>query len=152
MAGYFAIGIEAGKTPENLGGLWRSAHAFGASYIFTVGCRYRHQPTDTSKAVRHIPLFEFGTVEQFLERGVPRDTEIVAVETAGSFGRGGAVGLIGMPHPKRAVYVLGGEDYGLSEELLDARDRGVFIPAEHCLNVATAGSIVLYDRIAKGAK
>ena len=29
-AGYFGIGIENGKTPENLGVLWRSAQNLGA--------------------------------------------------------------------------------------------------------------------------
>ena len=35
--GYFGIGIQNGKTPENLGVLWRSAQNFGASFIFTIG-------------------------------------------------------------------------------------------------------------------
>ena len=33
---FFGIGIQNGKTPENLGVLWRSAQNLGASYIFTI--------------------------------------------------------------------------------------------------------------------
>ncbi len=33
--GFFGIGIQNGKTPENLGVLWRSAQNLGASFIFT---------------------------------------------------------------------------------------------------------------------
>jgi tRNA G18 (ribose-2'-O)-methylase SpoU len=35
--GYFAIGAEAISKPVNLGNLLRSAHAFGASFVFTIG-------------------------------------------------------------------------------------------------------------------
>jgi hypothetical protein len=34
---YFAIGIEGGSNAVNLGNLLRSAHAFGASFMFTIG-------------------------------------------------------------------------------------------------------------------
>ena len=34
---FFGIGIQNGKTPENLGVLWRSAQNLGASFIFTIG-------------------------------------------------------------------------------------------------------------------
>lgn len=39
--GYFGIGIYHTKNVLNVGTLWRSAHNFGASFIFTVGMRYR---------------------------------------------------------------------------------------------------------------
>jgi tRNA G18 (ribose-2'-O)-methylase SpoU len=35
--GYFAIGVEGISKPVNLGNLLRSAHAFGASFVFTIG-------------------------------------------------------------------------------------------------------------------
>lgn len=50
MRGYFGIGIVEGKSTENVGGLWRSAHALGASMIFTIGFRPPRQPTDTTCA------------------------------------------------------------------------------------------------------
>ena len=50
--GYFAIGVEGISKAVNLGNLLRSAHAFGASFVFTIGAdetaiEIRH---DTSKA------------------------------------------------------------------------------------------------------
>ena len=36
MRGYFAIGVEGISKPMNLGNLLRSAHAFGASFFFTI--------------------------------------------------------------------------------------------------------------------
>lgn len=40
MRGYFGIGVEGVGKPMNLGNLWRAAHAFGASFVFTVGAAY----------------------------------------------------------------------------------------------------------------
>ena len=40
MHGYFGIGVEGVGKPMNLGNLWRAAHAFGASFVFTVGAAY----------------------------------------------------------------------------------------------------------------
>jgi tRNA G18 (ribose-2'-O)-methylase SpoU len=144
--GYFGIGIVAGKSPENVGGLWRSAHALGAAFIFTVGHRYPKQPTDTTKAWRHIPLMEFDSPGAFMD-AQPKDCRIVAVEC----GKGRPKPLVNFNHPERAIYMLGAEDSGLPDDALEAADHLVVIPGDYCLNVATAGSILMYDRIAKAA-
>ncbi len=148
MRGFFAIGIESGKSPLNIGTLWRSAHMFGAAYIFTIGARYpkaRGGP-DTTKAWRHIPLFEYSDLPSFLA-AIPRDCELIALEC----GQGKPRSLPAFKHPERAVYVLGAEDRGLSQTLLDACLHQVEIPSIRSLNVAVAGSIILYDRIAKSS-
>ena len=51
--GYFAIGVEGISKAVNLGNLLRSAHAFGASFVFTIGVDEKalHAHTDTSKAL-----------------------------------------------------------------------------------------------------
>lgn len=48
-------------------------------------------------------------------------------------------------HPKRAIYILGAEDYGVPTELMRGHQK-VQIDTPMCLNVASAGSIVMYDR------
>ena len=40
MRGYFGIGAEGISKPMNLGNLIRSAHAFGASFVFLVDADY----------------------------------------------------------------------------------------------------------------
>ena len=57
--GYFAIGIYESKTETNIGTLWRSAYNFGADFIFTIGKRYKKEPSDTTKSERHIPLYGY---------------------------------------------------------------------------------------------
>jgi tRNA (guanosine-2'-O-)-methyltransferase len=143
--GYFGIGICNTKSALNVGGLWRSAHNFGADWIFTIGKRYRTQASDTTKAAKHVPLYEFTDFADFREH-TPRDCLIVGVELDPR-----AVMLPDFAHPERAVYVLGAEDYGLPPDVIQHCHRLVRIPgAIRCLNVATAGSIVLYDRTTRG--
>lgn len=41
MRGYFAVGAEGISKPMNMGAILRTAHAFGASFAFTVGAHHR---------------------------------------------------------------------------------------------------------------
>lgn len=144
MRGYYGIGIYNTKTAANIGTLWRSAHAFGAAFIFTVGKRYKRQSSDTVEAWRSIPLLDFESIED-LRRHLPYDAMLVGVELDDR-----AVPLDVFEHPHRAVYLLGAEDHGLPENVRRMCHKLVVVPAAmRCLNVATAGSIVMYDRVAR---
>lgn len=144
--GFVGVGVYHLKSGGNLGTLWRSAHAMGADFIFTVGARYKHQASDTTKAWRHVPLFNFTDLDDLVEH-LPHSTKLVGVELCDR-----AASLPGYKHPDRACYLLGAEDYGLQPKQLERCHDVVVIPhASWCLNVATAGSIVLYDRRQKAA-
>lgn len=142
--GYFGIGIENCKTGHNLGTLWRSAHNLGASYIFVIGQRYRLQASDTTKAYRNIPLYHFVSFDEFYSN-LPFDCQLVGVE----FPHDGAQPLPQFIHPERCVYLLGAEDHGLSKQALAKCHKLVYIPSLFCMNVAVAGSILMYDRSAR---
>ena len=141
MRGYFAIGVEGISKPMNVGNLMRSAHAFGASFFFTVDARYRaaEARSDTSKAPEHMPVYNWAKLADMV---LPQGCALVGVELTED-----AVELPSFGHPLRAAYVLGPERGSLSPALL-ARCRHVIkIPTTFCINVATAGAIVMYDRI-----
>ena len=140
--GYFGIGIYHPKTTENIGTLWRSAHNFGADFIFTIGKRYKKQASDTTKAERHIPLYEYQSLEDF-KNHLPRGCEIVFIEQTD-----GSRDLKTIKHPEQACYILGAEDYGVPTEMMKGYQK-VHIDTPFCINVAVAGSIVLYDRVSK---
>lgn len=57
--GFFGIGIQNGKTPENLGVLWRSAQNMGAGFIYAIGNGYAKKACDTHKAVWVMPYFHY---------------------------------------------------------------------------------------------
>jgi len=142
--GFFAVGIEHSKCAVNVGTLWRSASIFGASYIFTVGARFKRQPSDTRESWRHIPAFSYATLQDLVDH-MPHDCMLVGIELDPT-----ATPLAAFTHPTRAVYLLGAEDWGLSDEARERCQRLVVLPGEHSMNVSVAGSIVLYDRVANG--
>lgn len=137
---FFGIGIQNGKTPENLGVLWRSAQNLGASFIFTIGNRYAKQASDTHDAVKAIPYFHYETFDDFF-KNLPKGARLVAVELTDR-----AEELETFKHPRRCVYLLGAEDHGLSKQAIEKSHFTVKFNSEFSLNVAVAGSIVLYDR------
>lgn len=146
MRGFFAVGIYATKNIVNVGTLWRSAANLGAAYVFTVGRRYPHQSSDTIKAWKHVPMFDYLTFDDFYKH-IPKDCILVGVEQDAR-----ATDLPGFTHPERAIYLLGAEDNGIPADVLARCHRVVQIPSERCMNVAVAGSIVMYDRNAKTTK
>jgi len=138
--GYFAIGVEAISKAVNLGNLLRSAHAFGASFVFTIGADDRALVhTDTAKSSTHLPLYHWRNLG---ELKLPKGCSLVGIELLDD-----AHDLPSFPHPLRAAYVLGPERGTLSPDLARRCQHLVRIPAAFSLNVATAGAIVMYDRL-----
>ncbi len=140
--GYFAIGAERISKALNLGNLMRSAHGFGASFTFTVGATYQalEARADTSKGQDHLPHYNWSTPDEI---ALPDRCSLVGIELIDE-----AIDLPSFRHPQRAAYVLGPERGSLSEPILARCDHVVKIPTKFCVNVAMAGAIVMYDRIA----
>ena len=139
--GYFGIGVYHPKHEVNIGTLWRSATIFGASSIFTVGRRYKSQCADTCSTARHIPMQHFTDAEDLVAH-LPHSCPLIGVELTDD-----ARPLDRFVHPERAWYLLGAEDHGLPPAVLAACHHVVAIPhGRFCLNVAVAGSIVMYSR------
>jgi len=141
--GYFGIGIQNTKTEANIGTLWRSASIMGASFIFTIGRRYKKQASDTMVSWRHIPLYTYETFEEF-HKSMPYDCQLVGIELDSK-----STPISAFKHPERAIYLLGAEDHGLTDEALKKCIHIVQLPGDYCMNVSVAGSIVMYDRLIK---
>ena len=137
---FFGIGLQNGKTPENLGVLWRTAQNLGASFIFTIGRRYTNQASDTHNAVKSMPYYHYKNFKDFA-RHLPKGVRIVAIEKTDN-----AENLDDFKHPRRCVYLLGAEDHGLTKEAIENSHFLIQFPSKYSLNVAVAGSIVMYDR------
>lgn len=140
--GYFGIGVEGISKAMNLGALMRTALAFDASFVFTVNAFHRLREirkSDTSKALSHLPFYEWGGVN---EMALPEGCRLVGVELIDE-----AVELPTFRHPPAAAYVLGREKGDLSPEMLARCDHVVRIPTRFCVNVSVAGALVMYDRL-----
>jgi len=88
---------------------------------------------------------------QFID-AFPETAELVGVEgPRDAYGGRLWWTLPSFVHPEAAVYLLGAEDSGLPPDVRSMCERLVEIPTKkpYSLNVACAGSIVMYDRIAK---
>ena len=69
MRGYFGIGVEGISKPMNLGAVLRTAHAFNASFAFSIKAEF-DIPTvlasDTSVAFNSLPVQLYDTVDNML--------------------------------------------------------------------------------------
>jgi tRNA G18 (ribose-2'-O)-methylase SpoU len=141
VRGYFGIGADRISKPLNLGNLIRSAHAFGASFVFTVGADPRAFDffADTSKSRAHMPHYHWASAEEMV---LPQDCRLVGVELLDE-----SEDLPSFPHPLKAAYVLGPELGVLSPEILARCDHLIRIPTQFSINVAMAGAIIMYDRV-----
>ena len=141
MRGYFGVGLEQSSKPMNAGNLFRTAHAFGASFLFTVNASYsvKDANSDTSMAPRNIPWFDFKSSS---ELQLPRGCLLIGVEIHED-----AVELPVFRHPLNAAYILGPEMGSLSPGVVERCTSLVRIPSRFSLNVATSGAIVMYDRL-----
>ncbi|GAH53934.1 unnamed protein product [marine sediment metagenome] len=143
MRGYFGIGVYNAKTKMNIGTLWRSAQNFGASFIFTIGKRYKKQASDTTKAYRHIPLYNYETFKDF-EKARSFSCPLIGIEQSKK-----SIDIKNYCHPEQAIYLLGAEDNGLPKKIQKKCQSIIHISTPMCLNVAVAGSIIMFDRFNK---
>ena len=142
MRGYFAIGVEGISKAMNVGSLFRTAHAFGAGFVFTVAATYERGEggkSDTSDAPGHIPFYSFPDIGSLV---LPKDCSLVGVELTDD-----AIELPSFRHPTQAAYVMGPERGELSPAMAEQCVFVVKIPTRFCVNVGIAGAIVMYDRI-----
>jgi tRNA(Leu) C34 or U34 (ribose-2'-O)-methylase TrmL len=142
VRGYFGIGVEGVTKPYNVGSVFRSAHAFGAAFVFTVAANYERRKgarIDTSDAVAQVPFYDFPTLNEMV---LPGGCALVGVELDDT-----AVELPSFRHPTRAAYILGKERGSLSASMFARCDHLIRIPTQFSLNLGMAGVIVMYDRL-----
>ncbi len=150
MRGYFGLGVEGISKAANLGAVMRTAHAFGASFVYTVDADHKAldygaidtsrdiNATDTSRSVKHLPHYQWKNVE---DMRLPEDCTLVGVELCER-----SVEMPSFRHPLAAAYILGPEQGSLSPEMQDLCTYIVKIPTKFCINVSLAAALTLYDR------
>ena len=141
MRGYFGIGSERISKAMNLGAVLRTAHAFNASFAFSINAHHDAREvnlSDTSKSGDHLPLYEWASLA---EMRLPSGCVLVGVELDER-----AVDLPVFRHPLNAAYLLGPEKGDLSPEAKAMCAHIVKIPTRFCVNLSVAAAIVMYDR------
>lgn len=144
---FCGIGVYQPKHQHNTCLLFRTAAAMNlANFTFTIGERYNSLAhDDTIDSAKCLPCWNATSIKDFLGT-MPRHCELVMVELSDD-----AVPLEEFAHPKRAVYMLGGEELGIPREELYRAKHVVKLPSPRgvSINLASCGSIVLWDRFIK---
>ena len=143
-----SIALVNPKFARNVGAVIRVAACFGMKQVWFSGDRMNIDPTGKERIPREERIKGYANV-QLIQNDMffnqfPKDVVPVAIEL-----KDGAEQLHTFEHPEKALYVFGPEDGSLKRDELIRCHRRVVIPTRHCLNLATAVSIVMYDRLAK---
>lgn len=134
------------KFPHNVGAALRACACWGIEQLWWTGARVtvnvargkRLPREERMKGFKRVTLLNDDRVFDRFER---RTFTPVAVEL-----RPQSESLVTFDHPQDAVYVFGPEDGSLPRPVRLLCHRFVVIPTHHCLNLAAAVNVVLYDR------
>ena len=131
---------------HNVGSLVRTAHAAAAAEVILVGERdWNVEAARTAELFTEI--VEVSDLEAFRNHLQASAWNLVAIELDDR-----AVNLFEAEYPSRPCFLLGAELGGIPGELMAEADLVVQIPQwglVPSLNLAVAGSIVVYDFLAK---
>jgi 23S rRNA (guanosine2251-2'-O)-methyltransferase len=131
---------------HNVGSLVRTAHAAAAAEVILVGEReWNVEAAKTSEL--YTTVTQLADIDAFREHLESQRWNLVAVELDER-----AVNVFDAVYPERPCFLLGAELAGVPGELLDEAKLVVQIPQwglVPSLNLAIAGSIVLYDYLGK---
>jgi tRNA G18 (ribose-2'-O)-methylase SpoU len=142
----FKVAVVNMSKEMNIGSLLRTAHAAAAQEVLLVG-----EPSFNTYAAatadRWTDVTYLETTGDLIAHAREVGMALVSVERDER-----AVGLFEAQFPPRPIFVLGAEKFGVPADVLDASALIIEIPQwglVPSLNVAAAGSIVIYDHLAK---
>lgn len=142
----FAVAAWNISKEYNVGSLVRTAHATAAAEVVLVGDRdWNVEAARTSEL--YTEIVHLGGVEAFRTHLEVRRWRLVAVELHHR-----ATSLFDAEYPDRPCFLVGAELGGVPDELLASAATVVQIPQwglVPSLNLAVAGSLVVYDYLAK---
>jgi len=133
------------KYPHNVGQVVRVACCFGIDNVIYSGSRVKLHDT-TERLPREERMRDYADINLL---NYDRPFDILHGTPIGVEIRDNTESLPSFDHPEDAIYIFGPEDGSLGRPTLQHCHRFLSIPTLHCLNLATAVSVVLYDRIAK---
>jgi tRNA(Leu) C34 or U34 (ribose-2'-O)-methylase TrmL len=140
-----AIALINPKFPHNVGAAVRACSCFGIEQLWLTGERMLHRVEGMSRLPREERIKGYKDVavihdDRFFDR-YQGDVTPVAVELLEN-----SEMLTYFEHPENALYVFGPEDGSIEPVWRRHCHRFIVIPTAHCLNLAAAINIVLYDR------
>lgn len=148
--------LDGVKNPNNIGAVARTCAYFGSRYLLTLGespgfsQAAMRVAQGATESVEHVPLRDMGR-----DLSAITGNELVLVTTSSH----GEARLGDVQLPARAIFCIGGENEGVSEQLVKRAALHVTIPGaggNESLNLAQAAAILLWEHFrahrAKDAK
>jgi tRNA(Leu) C34 or U34 (ribose-2'-O)-methylase TrmL len=144
-----AVALINPKYPHNVGAALRACSCWGVGQLWWTGDRVvldvpRGERLPREERMRGYRDVQMLPDDRVFDRFPPGSVTPVAVEL-----RPDAESLVTFEHPEDALYVFGPEDGSLPKPVRLLCHRFVVIPTHHCLNLAAAVNVVLYDRRCK---
>lgn len=144
-----AVALIDPKYPHNVGAALRACSCWGIGQLWWTGDRVaidvpRGERLPREERMKGYRDVEFVQDDRFLDHFDAGAVTPIAIEL-----RPDAESLVTFDHPEDALYVFGPEDGGLPKPVRLLCHRFVVIPTHHCLNLAAAVNVVLYDRRVK---
>ena len=141
-----AVALIDPKYPHNVGAALRACSCWGVGQLWWTGTRVRVEAARGQRLPREERMKGFRDVrwtrdDRLFDRFARGSVTPVAVELLPA-----AESLVEFEHPEDALYVFGPEDGSLPKAVRLWCHRFVFVPTHHCLNLAAAVNVVLYDR------
>jgi tRNA(Leu) C34 or U34 (ribose-2'-O)-methylase TrmL len=140
-----AIVLIKPKFPNNLASIIRAASAFGVHQVWYTGNRIQMKEGD--RVPREFRCKEYKNVE-LIKNDYPlkhfENYTPVAVELLNN-----SESLPYFEHPVNPIYIFGPEDGSIPQVMRCLCHKFIHIPTAHCINLAGAVYITLYDRILK---
>jgi tRNA(Leu) C34 or U34 (ribose-2'-O)-methylase TrmL len=141
-----AVALIDPKYPHNVGAALRACSCWGIGQLWWTGRRVTLDVPRGQRLPREERMKGYRSVgmcrdDRLFDRFEPGSVTPVAVELLPA-----SESLVEFEHPEDALYVFGPEDGGLPKPVRLLCHRFVAIPTHHCLNLAAAVNVVLYDR------
>ena len=133
---------------RNIGGLFRMADALGVEAIYLTGSSFTPDNPKVKKSsrstIKYVPYEYQADPLPLLERLKAEGYTLISLEISTASGELGALSLSATD---KVCLILGSENEGVSQPLLDASDITVHIPmlgVNSSMNVVTASAIACY--------
>ncbi|MNJ51439.1 23S rRNA (uridine(2479)-2'-O)-methyltransferase [compost metagenome] len=143
--------LDGVQDPGNVGTLIRSADAVGADgVILGAGCADLYSPKvirSTMGSIFHLPVLQ-GNLGEVLPQAKEQGIRLAGTSLQA------AVNCYSYDFTQSVWLLMGSEAKGLSDEVLSLMDAGLIIPMHgqsESLNVAMAGSVLLYEALRQRA-
>lgn len=143
-----AIILTDPKYAHNVGTAVRMASCFGAKVVIFTGNRISFDNDGKTRLPREERMRGYKDVivlhDDYPFNRFTNEVTPIALEM-----KLNSEPLTTFQHPEYPVYVFGPEDGSISRSDMGMCHRFVVVPSKHCLNLASAVGIVLYDRLQK---